>query len=273
MDEDIRIAAAVTCSIAGDPRRNLGTVEKWTLTAKKQGASLICFPELNVTGYSTKADILRKAEPIPGYCTQYLCRLAASAEMVILAGMVEAGENGRKYASHVVATPDGMAGWYRKLHISPPEKNIFTQGSRIPLFDIHGLRFGIQLCYDAHFPELTTRMALEGADVIFMPHASPRGTADDKLVSWMRHMPARAFDNSLFIVACNHVGENEMGLSFPGVAVAISPSGEVMDQILSNRDDIMVVDLTAADQKRVRGHRMRWFLPNRRPDLYFSPDS
>ena len=54
----------------------------------------------------------------------------------------------------------------------------------VPLFDVHGITLGIQLCYDAHFPELSTRMALDGADVIFMPHASPRGTPSKKLDSW-----------------------------------------------------------------------------------------
>ncbi len=72
---------------------------------------------------------------------------------------------------------------------------------------------GIQLCYDAHFPELSTRMAVNGADIIFMPHASPRGTPSQKLTSWLRHLTARAFDNGVFIVACNQNGDNQKGCS------------------------------------------------------------
>jgi predicted amidohydrolase len=108
-----------------------------------------------------------------------------------------------------------------------------------------GIRFGIQLCYDAHFPELSTRMAETDADVIFMPHASPRGQAADKHQSWMRHLPARAFDNGLFVVACNQTGDNENGLVFPGNAVVFSPSGEIMQTRLTGNSGMIMADLTA----------------------------
>jgi predicted amidohydrolase len=133
---------------------------------------------------------------------------------------------------------------------------------------MEGLTFGIQLCYDAHFPELSTRMALNGADVIFIPHASPRGTPEDKYHSWLRHLKARAFDNSVFIVAVNQVGDNGNGLAFPGIAVAISPSGEVMDKKLCENEDMLVVELKEDLLTRVRSSFMHFFLPNRRKDLF-----
>jgi N-carbamoylputrescine amidase len=127
---------------------------------------------------------------------------------------------------------------------------------------------GIQLCYDAHFPELTTRMAVDGADIIFMPHASPRGTPQKKLDSWMRHLSARAFDNGIYIVACNQVGKNQMGLGFPGLAVAIGPSGNILKDKTTDREGVLITDLKAEELSAVRDHRMRYFLPNRRPELY-----
>jgi N-carbamoylputrescine amidase len=111
-------------------------------------------------------------------------------------------------------------------------------------------------------------MAVAGADIIFIPHASPRGTPTEKLNSWMRHLTARAFDNSAFIVACNQVGDNQNGLQFPGVAVTIDPSGEVIEKNIGDIDAMIIADLKADDLEAVRGHRMRYFLPNRRPELY-----
>jgi N-carbamoylputrescine amidase len=131
-----------------------------------------------------------------------------------------------------------------------------------------GVKLGMQLCYDAHFPELSTCMAVAGADILFMPHASPRGTTAEKYNSWMRHLSARAFDNGVFIVACNQTGNNQNGLQFPGVAVMIGPDGQVTDKRLSEKDDILVADLKSEDLAAVRTHRMRYFLPNRRPDIY-----
>ncbi|MCP4692284.1 MAG: hypothetical protein GY859_29840, partial [Desulfobacterales bacterium] len=123
-------------------------------------------------------------------------------------------------------------------------------------------------CYDAHFPELSTHMAVNGADLIFIPHASPRGTSAEKYESWMRHLTARAYDNGVFILACNQTGDNEQGLDFPGLAMVLAPTGKILGKDVSGKEVIMVADLKAADLERVRAHRMAYFLPHRRPDLY-----
>jgi N-carbamoylputrescine amidase len=188
--------------------------------------------------------------------------------IVILAGMAEKDKRNRIYASHIVVKPDGYIGVYRKLHIAPVEKELFDAGDEVVLFDAGEIKFGIQLCYDAHFPELSTRMALMGADIIFMPHASPRGTPEEKYRSWMRHLPARAFDNGLFIVAFNQCGENSAGLKFPGTGMVIGPSGEVIEKDICGKERMIVADLKAEDLEKVRNHKMRYFLPNRRPEMY-----
>jgi hypothetical protein len=69
-------------------------------------------------------------------------------------------------------------------------------------------------------------------------------------------------------IACNQTGDNENGLVFPGNAVAFSPSGEIMERRLSGSAAMLVADLTAEQLQHVRSHRMRYFLPNRRPGLY-----
>jgi N-carbamoylputrescine amidase len=140
----------------------------------------------------------------------------------------------------------------------------------MPLFETKEVRFGIQLCYDAHFPELSTQMALKGADIIFIPHASPQGTPQEKYQSWMRHLPARAYDNSTFVVACNQAGKNEKGLDFPGIALIVGPSGKVVAKDLSGKEGMLVADLEAGEMDRVRNNRMHFFLPHRRPELYCS---
>jgi N-carbamoylputrescine amidase len=266
--QDIRIAAMIFRSVSGDVRRNLDAMVHWIKISKNEGAHVICFPELNITGYSNLKGIKNAAEPVPGPITEDLSNLSKSQEIIILAGIVEKDEKGHIFSSHLVIKPDGFVGVYRKLHIAPPEQDIFTPGDTIPLFDARGVKFGIQLCYDAHFPELSTHMAIKGADLIFIPHASPRGTPEEKYRSWMRHLTARAFDNGLFIVACNQTGENEKGLRFPGIAVIIGPSGNVINKILSDKESLVLADLKSEDLDRVREHRMRYFLPNRRPELY-----
>jgi len=266
--KDIRIAAVISNSPVNETRRNLDQMVRWIEEAKKKGASIICFPEMNITGYSTKEDIIYAAEPAPGPATKDLAKLAESENIVILAGMAEKDIKDRIFASHIVIKPYEAIGIYRKLYISPPERTIFTPGNKIPLFEAQEVKFGIQLCYDAHFPELSTYMAINSADIIFIPHASPRGTPDEKFRSWMRHLPARAYDNGLFVIACNQTGDNGNGVSFPGVAMIIGPSGEVLSKNLNGKEGMLVYDLKVDEINRVRNHRMRFFLPNRRPELY-----
>lgn len=263
----IRIAAVVFHSPRSQTAANLERMDGWVAAAAREGAGLVCFPEMNITGYGVDAGLRDAAEPLPGEIGERLCDLAGRHRTVILAGLAEKGEQGRVYASHVVATPGGGHGVYRKLHIAPPERAVFAAGRDIPVFEAAGIRFGIQLCYDAHFPELATRMALDGAEVIFVPHASPRGTPEEKRASWMRHLPARAFDNGVFIVACNQAGANGAGLAFPGLAMVLGPDGRVISETAAS-EGLLLADLDAARLDAVRRHPMRYFLPHRRPDLY-----
>lgn len=266
--EDIRIAAVISWAPVSAVRENLDRMEKWIAEAKQNGAQIICFPELNVTGYDISEEFRESAEKITGKTVLQLLAIARREEITILSGMVEKDENNRIYASHLVISPGGLLGVYRKLHLAPPEKHLFSPGNCISLFTAHGATFGIQLCYDTHFPEISTYMALNGADIIFIPHASPRGTPQTKLTSWKRHLPARAYDNSVFVVACNQSGKNGKGLNFPGVALVIGPDGNILNQTLSETEDMLFVELKGSDLRLVRKNRMHYFLPNRREDLF-----
>jgi len=265
---DIRIAAVIMNCPVGRVQDNLDRMAGWIHAAKKRAADIVCFPEMNVTGYSTREKIKGSAETVPGTISQSVLALAREFKLAILAGLLEKDTRGRVFASHLVVTPRGVAGIYRKIHIAPPETEVFSAGDTIALFKIKGVKLGIQLCYDVHFPELSTRMATDGADVIFMPHASPRGTPAQKFNSWMRHLPARAFDNALYVVACNQTGNNQSGLNFPGLSVILNPAGRIIKKNTGGKENMIIADLKADELEKVRGHRMRYFLPNRRPNLY-----
>jgi len=266
--KDITIAAITCAAPVGEIEYNLATTVQWTHKARQAGAELVCFPELNITGYCNRAEMADIAQPIPGPISRELSQISRAQDIVVLAGLAEKNPRGNPFASHCIFTPDGQVQIYRKVHTAPPEKQTYTPGDTIPVFKIRSATFGIQLCYDAHFPELSAAMTDKGAEILFMPHASPRGNAEEKHHSWMRHLTARAFDNSVFVVACNQIGENCNGLTFPGNAVAIGPSGELIAKDISPRASMLVVELKAADIEAVRNHPMRHFFPHRRPELY-----
>ena len=265
--QNIRVAAVICRAPFGAIEKNLAAMHGWIEAAHRRAVSLICFPELNISGYSPRSTTADLARKVPGQVTEQLTRWAATYNMTILAGLVEKDDADRIFATHLIAPPLSPIEVYRKLHIAPPEQTTFRPGNLLPVFKTPKATFGVQLCYDAHFPELTTQMALKGADIIFLPHASPRGTPEAKYRSWMRHLPARAFDNGLFIVACNQIGENLDGLVFPGVAVILNPLGHVVAHKITDVEAMLVADLKADELGKVRSSSMGYFLPQRRSDL------
>ncbi len=155
---------------------------------------------------------------------------------------------------------------HRKTHLSPPERTLYLPGEKIEVFRVSGLTIGVQLCYEAHFPEISTVMALKGAEILFFPHASPRGSIVEKRESWLRHLSSRAFDNTLYVVACNQSGCLRQGVSFPGVALILGPDGRPISS--SDGEEILVAELKAEELLSARRSRMRFFLPARRPQLF-----
>lgn len=266
--KDLKIAAVCMNSEAGEIERNLDRTEAFVSKASDLGVHLICFPELSITGYVLKDPARVYSDVSPDQILERVTEMAQEKGLIIVAGLIEMPQGGKPYITQVVAGPKGLLGFYRKTHLSPKEKEIYQAGEEIHVFRDGEIVFGIQLCYEAHFPEISTVMALKGAEIIFMPHASPRGNPGEKLQSWLRHLPGRAFDNALYVVACNQAGKTGEGFTFPGVAVALNPAGNVMAKYVGTHEEMLLVDFQRDEIEEIRKHKMAYFIPNRRPELY-----
>lgn len=266
--DDVRIAAVCMNASLGMVDKNLDRIESFVIEASERGAKIICFPELSLTGYT----LTRPAEVYktltPKEATQRLIKMAQNNHLVLIVGFIEITAGAKPYITQLVAGPKGLIGLYRKTHLSPAEKEVYQAGQYIEIYEFGNITFGVELCYEAHFPEISTVLALLGADILFLPHASPRGEPKEKLQSWLRHLPGRAFDNGVFVVACNQVGSTIEGVSFPGIALVLGPDGQLLATYTGWEEKIIFVDLKAADLKTVRRHRMKYFIPQRRPHLY-----
>jgi len=265
---NVRVAAVCMRSEAADIGGNLAKTAVFAERASRMGVDILCFPELSLTGYS-----LREPGKIYGGSSseavlEKVLGIAREKGLLIIAGLVEPSDGGRPFITQIVASPRGHLGSYRKTHLSPKERRQYRPGDRIDVFSYRDINFGITLCYEAHFPEISTVMALKGAEIIFIPHASPRGSPMEKNQSWLRHLPCRAFDNASFVVACNQVGRTKEGYNFPGIVMVFDPTGRLMGHYRGNHEKMVVADLKKRDLEEVRRHSMRYFIPNRRPELY-----
>ncbi len=252
----------------GQVDENLAVIARFTAEAAAKGADIVCFPECSLTGYSLDPGQANACAISLDRAGSLLNAVARDSGVVVIAGLAEDSGDAGFFITQVVVGPEGLIGVHRKSHLGPPERGLYQATGTIGTVSFRGITAGIQLCYETHFPEISTTMALSGAEVLFCPHASPRGTGEEKLLSWLRHLPARAFDNGVFVVACNQVGKTSAGFSFPGVAVVIGPDGRVDATYTGNEERILLASLQATKLINIRENRMAYFLPHRRPPLY-----
>lgn len=263
---DLTVAAVHLHAEPGALDDNLARIEGWAARLAGLGAGTICFPEMSICGYGRSDGIVALAQPVPGPATDRLCAIAASRGVSLIAGLAEAGDDGRRYISQVVATPRGLAGVYRKAHLSPLEREVYHPGDRPGVFALDGCQWGVQLCYDSHFPEWSTLQALAGAEILFVGLATPRDEPDSLAERFLRYLPARAYDNGCYLVACNAAGPP--ATSRPGLALILSPKGVVLAQSKGWQEGYALAVLNGDEIERIRQTTMGHFVAHRRPDLY-----
>ncbi len=255
-------------SVVGKKAENLARMEALADQAARKGARVVCFPELNISGYGLREKMDSFAETIPGPSTEAVLEMAKTYNLLILGGLAEKRGENQFFISQLAAGPEGLLGVYRKLHLGPAEEEIYQAGDECRVFQYGKTIFGIELCFDGHFPELSTLLALKGAEMIFVPHASPRESSGQKQERWQRYLAARAYDNSVFVVACNQVGKTESGLNFSGAALILDPRGEVMASSRDDGEGMILAELNKDALQRVRESPRGFFLRKRRPELY-----
>ncbi|MEG6614997.1 nitrilase family protein [Peptococcaceae bacterium 1198_IL3148] len=267
-----KIALVQMNSLVEQTELNLQKIAQYTKRAAAQKVAIICFPELAVVGYSREKAALYQ-ESIPGDSSAYLSELARRYNIVILTGIAEKSAVPTKpYITHLVIFPDGRVEKYRKTHLGSSEKPYFTAGNQLSTFATESAQFGVQICWDLHFPEVSTIMSLEGAEIIFAPHASPC-IAGDRKAMWLKYLTARAYDNTVYVATCNLVGDNGYGHQFSGGAMVIDPKGNVIAEDFNNQESMLVVNLDAEAINKIRYQKATtmkniFYLQVRRPELY-----
>ena len=176
------------------PQGNLELFRKHIISAGQQKADILCLPE-GITIVGTQKDYVEVSETIPGPSTEFLGQLAREYKMYIVAGLYER-DGPVVYNTAVLIGRDGtLKGKYRKTALPREEINGgITPGDTFPVFDTDFGRIGIMICWDVFFPEPARMLALQGAEVIFMPIWG----GDLTLAS------ARAIENQIYLVSSTY---------------------------------------------------------------------
>ena len=272
MKTDCRIGLVQMESIVGDTERNFQKITHLAEAAQKQEISLLCFPECALDGYSPQY-AAEMGDTLDSPWISQLRECSQDLGVTLLIGMVEQSKDHTKpYISHVILSPEVKTEVYRKSHLGRSELAYFTPGDHFPVFSAHGLTFAVGICWDWHFPEMAAIYSLKGAEVLFAPHASPVVAGDRKEI-WLRYLGARAYDNSVYLGACNLLGSNGKAKEFSGGALVIGPKGELLNQSHLVEEGILATTLSADRINLIRrtdraSMRDSFFLADRRKELY-----
>ncbi|MBC7076930.1 MAG: carbon-nitrogen hydrolase family protein [Synergistales bacterium] len=224
------IAAGVQLApVPGDVGANIEKALKALPKAIEVGAELVVFPETATTGFDTglsKEELWDLVDFVPGKATERIQEAAAEHRIYIVWPTYERGKDrGVVYNSAILIGRNGdIVGTYRKTHPFPGELVEFggwtTPGDRADVFETDLCTLGMIICYDGDFPDLSTTLALKGAEVIVRPSALLR-TYDH----WWATSFARAYDNHVYVVAVNAVGGDGGGNYYFGHSMIIAPNG------------------------------------------------
>lgn len=266
-----KIAAVQMDVQLGDIRRNRNAICERLRTAATAGAKLIVFPECAVTGYcyGSKSEAADYAEPLPGPTTDVLAADCREFGVHSIVGLIER-DGDRLFNAAALVGPGGLVAGYRKTHLPFLGLDRFvTPGDRpYAVHDIGGLRVGLNVCYDASFPEASRCLALGGADLIALPtNWATQGERAARILT-----PARALENRVHFVAVNRVGD-EGGYHFIGLSQIVECSGDLLAIADHDREAVLYaeIDPQRARQKKIvniPGEYEVDRVHDRRPDLY-----
>jgi beta-ureidopropionase len=263
--------ALLQMNCSGTRAENLARAERMIRQAASQNAQIVLLPEVfHELFFITDLNscYFETAEPIPGPITQAMQKLARELAIVIAAPIYESVDRSVYYNSTAVIDADGeLLGVYRKNHIPLNtifyEKLYFKPGNLgYPVFNTRYGKVGILICHDRHYPEGARALALNGAEIVLIPSATPDKSLSRKV--WEKELCAHAIFNEYFVAGLNRVGQEGEYLYY-GHSVAFDPTGEMLAQA-GYDEEVLVVD---CDLDLITQRRRAWqFYRDRRPDTY-----
>lgn len=258
---------------------NLEVHHRIAKEAAKDGCKIILFPELSLTAHLGDESVTALAESTKGgRIYKEMHKLAKETDAVICYGFCEVFR-GAHYNTQALMSPDGLIGIHRKVHLSRDEYLFFRMGRTLDVYDLGFCKAGILICYDSNFFEAWRVLALKGAEVILLPHASrsgpgvelPKKKQINRLKNILEKLPGRngvyAYDNNVFAVYCNQVDYNGHS-THSGAAYIIGNDGKLITRSKPVLDDLWISAQIDKEKQSQRRKSQNFSLKDRRPEMY-----
>ncbi|MCX7681388.1 MAG: NAD+ synthase [Anaerolineae bacterium] len=269
----IRIALAQINPTVGDLDGNVAAILAHVEAARAQGADLVVFPELAITGYPPE-DLLLKPQFVEANLAA-LERVAAAAQgILVIVGFVDRQDD--IYNAAAICCAGQVTGVYHKQYL--PNYGVFDEAryfragreatvwrwgvgtGLVPALTGAGtgpaLTFGVNICEDIWYPDGPTEAQAfaGGAQVIINLSASPYHAGKGAFRE--RMLATRAADNTAIVAFCNMVGGQDE-LVFDGQSLVFDPQGNLLARGRAFEEDLIVVDLDLGEVFSRRLHDPR----------------
>lgn len=242
----MRAAVFQDSSAGQSPQQRLDCLATWL---KKEDVDLVLCSELFMSGYAIGDALPQYLEASDGSFALAVSSVARQFNTAIVYGYPEAAGGCAYNAAQCIDRAGNRLANHRKLVLPPgSEADYFSPGEGLTSFESGGFRFALAICYDAEFPETIRAAALEGVQVLLIPTA----LRDKWDVVAHRVIPARAFENGIYVLYANHAGV-EGGVEYLGASCIVGPDG--IDLVRAGSDEAFIsatLDASQVEKAQVR---------------------
>ena len=266
----LRVAAAQINTSVGDIDGNARLIEEWIGLAQDQGADLVAFPELTITGYPPEDLVLY--DNFISANKAALSRIAATVgNIVALVGFVdsEVTESGTKlYNAAAVIHNRKIVATYRKIHLPNygvfDERRYFTAGNECPVLSIRGIKVGVNICEDIWEQIGPSEIqCANGAQIVVNLNSSPyesgkQGNRVDVVTDLSRR-------NRVYTLYANQIGGQDE-LVFDGGSMLAAPDGELLGTAPRFEESLLIADIDIKALESSRKKHQSFAIPQEELD-------
>lgn len=254
------------CSKEENLERALSLAEE----AVSKEAELLAFPEVFSTGFCYDR-IAEVAETASGPTIEALCDFSKEYGCILVGSMIEQRESSEISSENNIPPQfnlgfciesGNLVGTHRKTQLYGLEKEYFALGDQIHPIRLqkYGLSIGLMVCNEFRYPEVSRKLALEGADLLVSAADMP----DFYIYPWRIMSISRALENQLPHIACNRVGKDRYS-TYPGSSFIADGWGRILAEA-GKEECVLIGEIDLDEAKEIR--QTGSILEDRRPELY-----
>src|ERR1700733_5668002 len=247
LDDRLAIAVAQLNPVVGDVTGNLERARAARAQAFRDGADVVAFSELFISGYPPEDLVLKPAfQAACRAAVETLARETADGGPGVLIG-TPWGEDKKLYNAYALLTGGRIEAIRYKVDLPNyggfDEKRGFFAGPLPGPIVIKGIRVGIPICEDIWGPEVVECVAETGGEILLVPNGSPywRGKTEERLNIVLN----RVVETGLPLIYVNQVGGQDE-LVFDGASFAVNADRSIAFQLPEFEEAVVTTHWTRA---------------------------